>query len=138
DVYKRQLYAPRALRAGAAGYLMKSAPTETLIQAIRKVSAGKVVVSEAVQEHLLRMLTVRTQGNALDRLSDRELQVLRLIGQGRTRGQIATELNLSVKTIESHRAHICRKLGLRNSVELLRYAMEFVRHPGTAPPPPAA
>lgn len=133
SMHDESLYAPRALHAGAAGYVMKSAPTETLLQAIRQVCAGKVVVSEAVQTRLLRLITSGGKPSALGRLTDRELEVLRLYGQGRTRGQIAAQLNLSVKTVETHRAHICRKLGLRNSTELLRFAMDFVRHPTTGP-----
>jgi len=128
SMYDESLYAQRALRAGAGGYLMKSAPADALIRAIRDVCAGRIVVSPQMREQLIGFAVGSMKNRSpLQQLSDREAQVLRLYGEGCTRGQIAPQLHLSIKTIETHRGNICRKLGLKNSTELLRYAIEFVR-----------
>jgi len=126
-MHDESLYGQRALRAGADGYLMKTVPPSAVIQGIRDVCAGKIVVSPRLRDQMLRCMVGGGTRAPLQELTDRELQVLRLFGEGRTRGQIAAQLHLSVKTVETHRSNICRKLGLRNSVELLRYAMDFVR-----------
>lgn len=130
SMHDESLYADRALRAGARGYVMKSAPAEEFIDAIRKVLRGEVVVGKRAMSRFLQQMThvnASPGTSALEQLSDRELQVLRLIGEGCSRKQIATELNLSVKTIETHRANIRQKLGLTNANDLLYHAIEFVR-----------
>ncbi|MBM3859104.1 MAG: response regulator transcription factor [Verrucomicrobia bacterium] len=134
SMHDESLYALRALRAGAGGYLMKNASASTLIRAIRSVCEGQVVVSPAMKDQLLMRVVNNGKQSLLETLSDREIQVVRMYGEGKTRGQIATQLNLSVKTIETHRSNICQKLGLRNSTELLRYAMELVRSENQNPP----
>lgn len=122
-------YSERVLRAGARGYLLKSEPPERLFDAIRQLAAGNTVVSEAIASKLLiSVLGVRGAGvdpfESLKRLSDREMQVLNLIGSGLTVQQIAEQLFLSPKTVEAHREHIKRKLNLSTSREVLRFAMQ--------------
>lgn len=134
SMHDESLYAQRALRAGAGGYLMKNASASTVVRAIRNVYGGKLVLSPAIQNQLILQAVGSGKRSPLETLSDREIQILRLYGEGRTRGQMATQLNLSIKTVESHRANICRKLGLKNSTELLRYALEFIRSERSNPP----
>jgi len=141
--HDESLYAERALRAGAAGYLMKSMPPDQLITAIRRVIAGEIAVSAATANRILRNAsdagTSQTQSK-VSLLSDRELEVFYLLGEGHQRERIATELNLSVKTVDCHRTKICQKLGLRTLAELLQYAVQYA--PGEIPsrrsPPKAA
>ena len=123
------LYAERALRAGAKGYIMKQQATEDLIMAIRKVLGGHVYVSDTVGTKMLTSLLgagPEAGASAVDRLSDRELEVFGLIGLGHGTRQIAERLHLSVKTVETYRAHIKKKLNLANAAELLRYAIQWV------------
>jgi DNA-binding NarL/FixJ family response regulator len=123
------LYAERALRAGARGYVMKQEPTACIMEAIRKVLKGEIYLSRAMNDRLLHKLV---QPNApptasdIERLSDRELEVFRLLGQGRGTRGIAKELHLSVSTVESHRAHIKEKLNLDSAPALVRRAVEWV------------
>lgn len=127
SMHDESLYAERVLRAGAMGYVMKQAPQETVMAAIRRVLKGEIYLSEKMAAKLLRSFTGnRSGGDAapLDRLSDRELQIFRLIGQGRSIKDIADELFLSPKTVETHKEHIKRKLNLHSSNDLLRYAIE--------------
>lgn len=122
------LFAERALKAGAHGYIMKAESSEALLAALRRVASGKRYVSEAVSERLLAAVSGQAgevDVSPLDRLSDRERHVLRLVGQGLTTRGIAEELSVSVKTIESHQAHIKEKLGLRTGRELVRLAVSW-------------
>jgi DNA-binding NarL/FixJ family response regulator len=125
SMHDETLYAERVLRAGALGYVNKQEATEKMIPAIRSVLAGGIFVSEEVTE---RMLARRVKGDPiaggspLQLLSDRELQVFGLIGQGLTTRGIAERLGLSVKTIETYRAHIKSKLRLKHTTELLQHA----------------
>lgn len=124
-----RLYAEHALRSGAQGYVMKQEAPEILLTAIRRVLGGGVHVSDTLQQVWLeRAVGSRSSGLALPlaSLTDRELTVLRLIGQAYTTRQSADQLKLSVKTIESHRDNIRRKLGLENSAELIRYAVLWI------------
>jgi len=124
------LYAERALRAGARGYVMKEIGTERLIQAIRCVHAGGVYVSDAMQSRLLGRLVdgpAPEETSAVDRLSDRELEVLELIGRGKGTREIANHLHLSPKTIETYRAHIKEKLNLANATQLVQRAVRHVQ-----------
>ena len=127
SMHDEALYAERALRAGALGYVMKQAPQETVMTAIRRVLKGETYLSEQMSAKLLRNLSgnrANTESTPLERLSDRELQVFRLIGQGRSVKDIAEELFLSPKTVETHKEHIKQKLKLETSNDLLRYAIE--------------
>ncbi|MGD0016035.1 MAG: response regulator transcription factor, partial [Verrucomicrobiia bacterium] len=128
SMHDESLYADRALRAGARGYIMKQESPENLIRAIRRVLAGEIAVSQnTVGRILARMDGTHSKVGAspLELLSDRELEVFRLIGSGHSRSQIAAELHLSVKTVEAHRAKIREKLGLQNATQLLQHALQF-------------
>lgn len=127
SAHDEQVYALRALRAGAAGYLMKRESDTILIPAIRRVLSGKVWVSPAFGEQLIYRVAHSQKGDSpLDALSDREMEILRLIGEGKSSHQIAQALNLSIKTIESHRLHVKEKLNLPTSADLVRFAAEWV------------
>jgi len=129
SMHDESLYAERALRAGAKGYIMKAEATEKVIGAIRKILSGYIYLSEPMAAKLIHKLVGgRTEvgASAIDRLSDRELEVFRLIGQGYGTRQIAEKLHLSIKTIETYRAHIKEKLNLADTAELLQYAIRWV------------
>ena len=120
--------AERALRAGAVGYLMKAEATEHVILAIRRVLGGDVYVSEKMVSRMISRLVagdVTAEASPVERLSDREFEVFELIGRGDATRRIAEELHLSVKTIETHRANIKHKLGLKDATELLIYAINW-------------
>jgi len=125
------LYAERALRAGARGYVMKQAATELVLEGIRTLLRGDIYASDAIRRRLMQR-AIRGEapvasGSDIDRLSDRELEVFRLLGQGRGTKQIAADLKLSVSTVETYRAHLKTKLNLANSSELVRRAVEWVK-----------
>ncbi|HEX7570535.1 MAG TPA: response regulator transcription factor [Verrucomicrobiae bacterium] len=129
STHDEALYAERALRAGAKGYVMKQEPTEKVMAAIRQVLDGGIFLSDAMKDRLLHKMT--QSGSAptateIERLSDRELEVYRLIGQGRGTRQIADELHLSMSTVETYRTHIKEKLHLASAPELVRRAVEWV------------
>ncbi len=132
SVHDENLYAERALRAGARGYIMKQASTDEVIGAIRRVLRGERYLSRPMQERMIEKLSNGStpaggpSGLDLERLSDRELEVLQRIGNGSSTREIATHLHLSVKTVETYRAHIKEKLSLRNGMELIRIAMGVV------------
>jgi DNA-binding NarL/FixJ family response regulator len=120
-------YAERSLRAGANGYIMKQEATEKVLVAIRRILQGKVYVSDRLTSRMLEQFVHGATGpseDPLGMLSDRELEVYRLIGAGCGTRQIANELHVSVKTVESYQAHIKEKLGLRNARELVKHAIE--------------
>lgn len=127
SMHDESLYAERALRAGAKGYIMKQEAPTVLLGAIRKVLAGDIYVSPKMSGALLQRMVTGTSKNPsalpLDRLTDREMEVFRLIGSGKPVREIAENLFLSVKTVEAHREHIKEKLGFKTSAELLRYAI---------------
>jgi len=112
------------MKAGAAGYMTKESAPEHLIEAVGKVMKGGTYMSPQLAEVLVSTLTSDTEKPPHEILSDREYQVLRLIGAGKTVGEIASELFLSDKTISTHRAHILEKLGMKTTAELIRYAIE--------------
>ena len=123
------IYAERALRAGADGYITKEEGTEKALQAIRLLMQGKRYLSDKVAERMMDTLVgngSRSAG-AVESLSDRELEVLELIGNGLSSREIAGKLRLSIKTIESHREHIKAKLKLNRATELVGYAFNWVR-----------
>lgn len=123
------LYAERVLRAGGMGYIEKSESSDTLLTAIRHVLSGRVYLSPAMEDRLLLGIVDRNsdQTDPVDQLTDRELQVLSLIGDGKAIRTIALELKLSPKTIESHRTRIRNKLNLDSAEELSQFAAEWVR-----------
>jgi DNA-binding NarL/FixJ family response regulator len=129
SMHNEALYAERALRAGAMGYIMKQEASEKLLAAIRHVLVGQIYVSDKVSKRLIRKLArgkTDMVASPIDSLSDRELEVFHLIGQGYGTSQIAEKLYLSIKTIETYRTHIKEKLNLTNSRELLQYAIQWV------------
>jgi DNA-binding NarL/FixJ family response regulator len=121
------IYAERALRAGADGYLTKDEGTEKAIQAIRVLMQGKRYLSDQVAEKMMDSLVGNGPGadGTIMSLSDRELEVLELIGNGLGSREIAQQLHLSMKTVESHREHIKTKLGLSRATELVSYAFNW-------------
>jgi len=129
SMHDEALYAEHALRAGASGYVMKQAASSTLIQAIEKVLEGEIYVSKTMSNQMLKM-AFRNSGEdtrmGTETLSLRELEVFELIGRGNSTREIAEQLNLSVKTIETYRAHIKDKLQLRSGTELMQRAIHWV------------
>jgi two-component system, NarL family, invasion response regulator UvrY len=117
-------YAVRAIKAGAAGYIPKTAPAGELIAAVRNVAATGRHISEMVAAELAEYARRRSKTGGLASLSDREFQVLRLMAGGRSSGEIAERLSLSVKTVSTYRTRLLGKLHLRTVAELLRYAIE--------------
>ena len=133
--YTTPLHAERLLRAGAKGYLTKQDPADVVMAGLRKVLGGELTVSEMVADKLLRRLAegpTEATGSTLDSLSDRELQVFHLIGRGLGTRQIAEELFLSVKTIETYRGNIKRKLQLKSGTELVHHAIRWAQEHGQA------
>jgi DNA-binding NarL/FixJ family response regulator len=130
SMYDESVYAERALRAGARGYVRKAEAAETVMTAVRRILRGETYVSASVAAQFVdRVAGGRKPQDTLgvDRLSDRELQILRHIGRGLSNREVADELCISVKTVETHREHIKRKLNLPGAGDLLRYAIEFAR-----------
>jgi DNA-binding NarL/FixJ family response regulator len=124
SMYPEEQFALRVFRAGANGYLNKNLATKMLLEAIRQVLTEGQYVSPKVAEQLLKAVK-QPDGQPLHAmLSDREDQVLRLIGRGQTVGEIAAQLNLSVKTVSTYRSIVLRKLGLENNAQLMRYAQQ--------------
>jgi DNA-binding NarL/FixJ family response regulator len=133
SMYDESMYAERALRAGAKGYMMKEEATEKVLAAIRGILAGQIYLSEAMASRLLHMVVgERTPGSVspTERLSDRELEVFQLIGQGYGNTDIARQLHLSPKTVETYRAHIKEKLDLSSATELLQHAIHWAQSLG--------
>ena len=123
SMHDELIYAQRLLAEGAAGYIMKQAAASQLINALRAVLRGERYVSEALQQNLVSRSD--TDGGGSTRLSARELQVISLIGRGLGTRQIADNLSLSVKTVETHRLTIKRKLGLDTNAQLVQYAIKW-------------
>lgn len=130
SMHEESIYAERLLAAGARGYIMKEAASEQLLIALRRVLAGKVYLSESLAERLRTRGRAPAEGEAEDplrRLSNREMQVLAKLGRGLSSRAIAADLTLSVKTVESHRQSIKRKLNLSTNAQLLQYALTLDR-----------
>jgi len=128
SMHDESIYAERAMRAGANGYIMKQEATEKVLVAIRRILQGDVYLSDRLTNTMLQQYvrgTSPTKSSPLVNLTDRELEVFRLIGEGHGTRQIADELHLSVKTIESYQAHIKEKLALKNARELVQHAIEW-------------
>lgn len=134
SVHDETLHAARSIRAGASGYVMKLEPSECLLRAIRSVLGGEIYVSPRMERRLVNLFARRGAHpggpDPLEALSGRELEVFRMIGQGKSTREIASSLCLSVKTIESHRAHVREKLGLKNASELIQHAVELMQDGG--------
>jgi DNA-binding NarL/FixJ family response regulator len=130
SIHDESIYAERALRAGARGYLMKEVASENIVIAIRTVLGGEIYVSNRMGKKLLRKMAAAGKADTIsapiDSLSDRELEVLRLTGQGYKPSKIADSMRLSVKTVETYRGRIKEKLNLADADELLRYAIQWV------------
>ena len=129
SMHDESLYAERALRAGANGYITKRQPAEEVLAAIRRVRAGEVYLSDKMTAGVLRTLSggVKNVPRPIDRLTDREMEVLELIGLGRTTREIATTLGLGVATVDTYRARIKEKMNFRNAVELQHFATRWLR-----------
>src|SRR5437868_11882353 len=127
SMHDESLYALRALRAGAQGYVMKQEALENVIIAIREVLAGRPYLSQDMSSKLITNFASGTnEANPTDKLSDRELEILELIGKGRDVHEIAQALHISTKTVETHRAHIKEKLNLKNARQVTRFAVQWL------------
>jgi len=128
SAFQESLYAERALRAGAQGYLNKHESSERVLEAIRTLLAGKRFVSAEIAQRLMDKAIGGNEeiGATVERLTDRELEIFRLIGEGMTTSAIANKLFLSTHTIDSHRENIKRKLALKNAGELTRAAVQWL------------
>jgi DNA-binding NarL/FixJ family response regulator len=131
-------YAERALRSGANGYIMKQEATTRVLTALRRILGGDVYLSDRAASRVVQQFVKGAAGSVspVADLSDRELEVFRLIGQGRTTRQIAEELHLSIKTVESYQAHIKEKLSLRSARELVQHATLWNAAKSGVPVPP--
>jgi DNA-binding NarL/FixJ family response regulator len=130
SMHDESLYAERALRAGAQGYIMKNQPIKTVRDAIFKVLAGDIFLSEKMSTSVLARLLLGKKDqpvSSVEQLSDRELEVFQMLGEGKSSRQIAEDLNLTIPTIHSFRNRIKEKLQFRNSTELTLHAMQWVR-----------
>ena len=128
SMHDEALYAERALRAGARGYVMKRESTKSVLASIRRVMEGGVYVSERVVNSMARRFSSspkRVESTPVERLSDRELEIFRLLGQGRTTAQIAEDLHLSLKTVQAYCARAKEKFGVSSLGELLRAAIRW-------------
>lgn len=131
SMHDETLYAERALRARARGYIMKQEAVDKVLVAIRKVLKGEIFVSDRITTKMVETLIsgdAKGASTPLDLLSNRELTVFRLIGQGFKTSQIADKLHLSVKTIESYRSHIKEKLRLSTGNDLMKYAIQWAQN----------
>jgi DNA-binding NarL/FixJ family response regulator len=127
SMHDESVYAERSLRAGANGYIMKQEAADKVITAIRQILGGDVYLSDRLTKRMLQQFVNGSISprDPLAKLSDRELEVFRLIGAGHGTRQIADELHVSTKTVESYQAHIKEKLALRNARELVQHAVEW-------------
>ncbi len=135
SMHDESLYAERSMRAGARGYLMKQESPETVIEAIRQVLAGELYLSDPVKSLLLKEMLDGTSSDTrlsggVQSLSDRELEIFHLLGTGLSTRDVAASLGLSVKTVETHREHIKRKLGVKTATELLHRAIRWAENGG--------
>lgn len=129
SMHDEMLYAERVIRAGGRGYIMKESAPEKLADAMRKVLAGMVYVSDKASTHILDTLSGKSGNKTrsrLEGLTDREFEVFELVGEGKSAHEIAERLNISPRTVDAHRAHIREKLGLPDSAALMRYAVRWV------------
>jgi DNA-binding NarL/FixJ family response regulator len=135
SMHDESIYAERALRAGANGYIMKQEATDTVLVALRRILAGEVYISDRATSKMLQRIVARPatrQRTSVASLSDRELEVFRLIGSGLGTREIAEKLQLSAKTVESYQAHIKKRLSLPTARALVQRAIEWKISEGTA------
>jgi DNA-binding NarL/FixJ family response regulator len=135
SMHDESIYAERALRAGANGYIMKQEATEKVLVALRRILSGEIYVSDRVANSMLQHYVHGShpaERSSVSELTDRELEVFRLIGEGHGTRQIAEALHLSVKTVESYQAHIKEKLSLRSGRELVQHAVQWTVREKTA------
>ena len=128
SMHDESIYAERALRAGAQGYIMKQEATEKVLVALRRILSNEIYVSDRISNRMLqRYIGSPSEGrpSSVADLTDRELEVFRLIGEGHSTRQIAEALHISVKTVESYQAHIKEKLSLRSARELVQHAIQW-------------
>jgi DNA-binding NarL/FixJ family response regulator len=133
SMHDESVFAERALRAGARGYIMKEAGGENLLTAIRQVLRGEVYVSPKMSARILEGLSggrPRGSNSPIEKLTDREFEVFQLIGQGKSTRDIAGQLHLSTKTVDVHRGNIKEKLGLTDATALIRHAVRWVETQG--------
>ena len=132
SMHDETLYAERVIKAGGRGYIMKQEGPEKIVQAIRKVLGGSISVSERIAAQILDAMSGSKGGTStsVSTLTDREFEVYRLLGQGKEPHEIARTLHLSIKTVDTHRAHIRQKLGLRNATELIHHATRWTAEQG--------
>jgi|SRR5580698_4252136 DNA-binding NarL/FixJ family response regulator len=134
SMHDESLYAERALRAGARGYIMKNEANERIRAAIQRVLDGELYLSDRIKEKMLHRVVSNKKGeeavSSVELLSDREMEVFQLIGNGFSTKQIASKLNLSVKTIDSYREHLKLKLPLEHGSDLVHYAIQWVKSEG--------
>jgi two-component system, NarL family, invasion response regulator UvrY len=123
SMYPEEQYAPRALKAGAQGYITKLSASDELMRAVRKIMAGKRYVSPAFAEKMVLDFESDTEKPPHERLSDRELQVLSMIGAGKSVNQVADEIHVSANTVRTYRTRILEKIGVRGTGELIHYAI---------------
>lgn len=131
SMHDESVYAERVLRAGARGYITKQEPSRMVIKAIREILEGRVYVSEKIATRFMQKFAganMQTLASQLDLLSDRELEVYQLLGQGRASREIAAMLGVDVKSVETYRARIRDKLGLDSTTDLHQHAMRWVLH----------
>jgi len=129
SMHEESLYAGRALRAGARGYVMKRAGGDQVVEAIRGVLQGRVAVSPEMATHLLEEYSGRRAHSRrvpLPNLTDREFEIFQLIGEAKSNREIGEQLHLSTKTVETHRMNLARKLKVKSTAELLRFALQYV------------
>lgn len=135
SMHDESLYAERALRAGSLGYIMKEEAIEQVLVAIRRVLTGEIFLSDKMKSKMLQQLAYgrnKTVTSPIEQLTDRELEVFRLIGEGHSTRQIAGQLHLSVRTVEAYREYIKSKLSLKNATELVQHAFHWVHHESAA------
>jgi DNA-binding NarL/FixJ family response regulator len=129
SMHDEALYAERAMRAGARGYIMKEAGGENLLVAIRQVLSGQIYLSAKMAEKAMEVFSGRRprgSSSPIEKLSDREFEVFQLIGQGKNTRDVAAQLHLSPKTVDVHRGHIKEKLELKDATALVRHAVRWV------------
>jgi DNA-binding NarL/FixJ family response regulator len=135
SMHDETLYAERVIKAGGRGYIMKQEGPEKIVQAVLKVLSGGISVSERIAAQILDAMSGGKSGksgtsSSVSTLTDREFEVYRLLGQGKEPHEIARTLHLSIKTVDTHRAHIRQKLGLRNGTELIHHATRWTAEQG--------
>ena len=128
SMHDEMIYAERVLRAGARGYIMKEAGGDKMLEAIRKVLSGQIYVSEKISLKIIDLFfssESKKGSSPIEKLTDREFEVLQLIGEGKSIKEIANQLHLSSKTVDVHRGNAKEKLGLKDAADLLRYAVRW-------------